>query len=84
MTALYGLGMMTLVVPLIEPRSRPSGAVGHRTGFPGFGLLLSDQSFNFWIAAAASLIPLTLGLDAMRQLVFASGPALGFLDVRVE
>ncbi len=48
------------------------------------GFYFPIKSFNFWIAAAASIIPLTLGLDAMRQLVFASGPALGFLDVRVE
>ena len=30
------------------------------------------------------MIPLTLGLDAMRQLVFATGPTLGFLDVKIE
>jgi ABC-2 type transport system permease protein len=36
------------------------------------------------VAAAASLIPLTLGLDAMRQLVFASGPTLGFISVSLE
>ena len=30
------------------------------------------------------MIPLTLGLDAMRQLVFPSGAALGFLNVTVE
>ena len=42
------------------------------------------KSLNFWVAAAASLIPLTLGLDAMRQLVFPTGPTLGFLTVQVE
>jgi ABC-2 type transport system permease protein len=36
------------------------------------------------VAAAASIIPLTLGLDAMRQLVFPSGAALGFLTVQTE
>jgi ABC-2 type transport system permease protein len=36
------------------------------------------------VAAAASFIPLTLGLDAMRQLIFPSGAALGFLNVNVE
>ena len=30
------------------------------------------------------MIPLTLGLDAMRQLVFSAGPSLGFLDVEIE
>ncbi|HEY5270621.1 MAG TPA: ABC transporter permease, partial [Anaerolineales bacterium] len=33
---------------------------------------------------AASVIPLTLGLDAMRQLAFPSGLKLGFLTTRVE
>jgi ABC-2 type transport system permease protein len=33
---------------------------------------------------ASSLLPLTLGLDAMRQLVFASGPTLGWLPVEIE
>ncbi len=32
----------------------------------------------------ASIIPLTLGLDAMRQLLFPSGATLGFLSVSVE
>ena len=42
------------------------------------------KSLNVWIAAGASLIPLTLGLDAIRQLTFAAGPTFGLLDVRVE
>jgi ABC-2 type transport system permease protein len=48
------------------------------------GFYFPIKSFNFWIAAAASFIPLTLGLDAMRQLVFPSGALLGFLSVKVE
>ena len=30
------------------------------------------------------MLPLTLGMDAMRQLVFASGPSLGFISVGLE
>jgi len=48
------------------------------------GFYVPIKSFNFWVAAAASIIPLTLGLDAMRQLVFLSGPSLGFLSVPLE
>ena len=48
------------------------------------GMYFPIRSFNFWIAAGASIIPLTLGLDAMRQLVFQSGASLGFLSVEVE
>jgi ABC-2 type transport system permease protein len=39
---------------------------------------------GFWVAAAASFIPLTLGMDAMRQLMFSGDPTLGFLSVPVE
>jgi len=48
------------------------------------GFYFPIKSFNFWVAAAASFIPLTLGLDAMRQLIFPSGSSLGFLNVTVE
>ena len=36
------------------------------------------------VAYAASLIPLTLGLDAMRQLLFISDPKFVFLTVWQE
>ena len=48
------------------------------------GMYFPVKNFGFWIATAASVIPLTLGMDAMRQLVFRSGPGLGFLSVRAE
>ena len=35
-------------------------------------------------ALGASLIPLTLGLDAIRQIVLASGRASGFMRVPTE
>ena len=48
------------------------------------GFYFPVKSFGFVTAMIASLLPLTLGLDAMRQLIFASGPTLGFLSVPVE
>jgi ABC-2 type transport system permease protein len=48
------------------------------------GFYFPVKSLNFWIAAGASFIPLTLGLDAMRQLSFPDGPSLGFLNVDFE
>jgi len=48
------------------------------------GFYFPIKNFNFWIALGASLIPLTMGLDAMRQLTFKSGASLGFLSVQVE
>jgi ABC-2 type transport system permease protein len=85
LTALYGLGMMSASLFLLL--SREADHLAQLATEPVFlvsGFYFPIKSFNFWIAAGASLIPLTLGLDAMRQLVFASGPSLGFLSVRVE
>jgi ABC-2 type transport system permease protein len=48
------------------------------------GFYFPVKSFGFPVAAAASLLPLTLGMDAMRQLVLRSGPTLGFLSVPLE
>ncbi len=85
MTALYGMGMMSASMFLLL--SREAWHIANLAQEPVYlasGFYFPIKSFNFWIAAAASLIPLTLGLDAMRQLVFPSGAALGFLNVKVE
>jgi len=36
------------------------------------------------VAAGASIIPLTLGMDAMRQLIFPTGFQFGFMTVQLE
>jgi len=85
MISLYGLGMMTASLFLLL--SREAWHLVNLAQEPVYfisGFYFPIRSFNFWIALSASIIPLTLGLDAMRQLVFASGPSLGFLSVPVE
>jgi ABC-2 type transport system permease protein len=85
MTALYGMGMMSASLFLLL--SREAWHISNLMQEPIYlvsGFYFPIKSFNFWVAAAASFIPLTLGLDAMRQLVFPSGALLGFLSVRVE
>jgi ABC-2 type transport system permease protein len=85
MTALYGLGMCTASLFLLL--SREADHLVQLAQEPVYlvsGFYFPIRSFDFWIAAAASIIPLTLGLDAMRQLVFPSGALLGFLNVNVE
>ena len=85
MTALYGMGMMAASFYLLL--SREAWHISSLATEPVYlvsGFYFPIKSFNFWVAAAASIIPLTLGLDAMRQLVFPSGPSLGFLSVPVE
>lgn len=85
MTALYGMGMMSASLFLLL--SREAWHLSNLAQEPIYlvsGFYFPIKSFNFWVAAAASFIPLTLGLDAMRQLVFPSGALLGFLSVGVE
>lgn len=85
MTALYGMGMMSASLFLLL--SREAWHIANLAQEPIYlvsGFYFPIKSFNFWVAAAASFIPLTLGLDAMRQLIFPSGAALGFLNVTTE
>ncbi len=85
MTALYGMGMMAASLFLLLGREADHlTQLATEPVFLVSGFYFPIRSLNFWVAAAASLIPLTLGLDAMRQLVFATGASLGFLDVRLE
>ena len=85
MTALYGMGMMSASLFLLL--SREAWHLANLAQEPVYlfsGFYFPIKSFNFWLAAAASFIPLTLGLDAMRQLIFPSGALLGFLSVKFE
>jgi len=85
MIALYGLGMATSSIFLLL--SREAWHIANLAQEPIYlvsGFYFPIKSFPFWVAAAGSLIPLTLGLDAIRQLVFASGPSLGFISVPLE
>lgn len=85
MVALYGLGMMTSSLYLLL--SREAWHISELAQEPIYlfsGFYFPIKNFNFWISAVASIVPLTLGLDAMRQLVFKSGPSLGFISVRIE
>jgi ABC-2 type transport system permease protein len=85
LVALYGMGMMFASAFLLL--GREGWHLINLAQEPVFllsGTFFPIRSFNFWVAAGASLIPLTLALDAIRQLSFSSGAAMGFLDVRTE
>ena len=85
LVALYGMGMMFASLFLLL--GREGWHLVNLAQEPVFllsGTFFPIRSFNFWVAAGASIIPLTLALDAIRQLSFSSGAALGFLDVRTE
>ncbi len=85
LVALYGMGMMFASMFLLL--GREAWHLVNLAQEPVFllsGTFFPIRSFNFWVAAGASVIPLTLALDAIRQLSFSSGAAQGFLDVRTE
>jgi ABC-2 type transport system permease protein len=85
LVALYGLGMMNASLFLLWGREAwHLASLAQEPIYLLSGFYFPIKSLGFWVAAVASLIPLTLGLDAMRQLLFPSGATLGFLDVRIE
>lgn len=85
MIALYGMGMMMASAFLLFGREAWHIAnLAQEPIFLASGFFFPIKSLPFWVAAGASILPLTLGMDAMRQLVFRSGFQLGFLDVQTE
>ena len=85
LAALYGMGMMCASLFLLY--GREAWHLVHLAQEPVYlasGLYFPINTFPRLIAITASLIPLTLGLDAVRQLVLPTGAASGFLPVRVE
>ena len=85
LVALYGMGMMFASMFLLLGREGwHFVSLAQEPVFLLSGTFFPIRSFNFWLAAGASIIPLTLALDAIRQLSFTSGAELGFLDVRTE
>lgn len=85
MAALYGMGMMFASIYLAS--GREAWHLSNLLQEPVYlvsGFYFPVKAMGFWVAAAASIIPLTLGLDAMRQLLFIGDPTLGFLSVEWE
>lgn len=85
MVALYGLGMMSASIFLLL--SREAWHISNLATEPVYlisGMYFPLKNLGFWGSAVGSIIPLSLGLDAMRQLIFKSGPTLGFLSVQLE
>ncbi|HNB35777.1 MAG TPA: ABC transporter permease [Anaerolineales bacterium] len=85
MVALYGMGMMMASAFLMFGREAWHMAnLAQEPIFLASGFYFPIKSLPFWVAAGASIIPLTLGMDAMRQLIFPTGVQFGFLTVGLE
>lgn len=85
MVALYGMGMLFASVFLAS--GREAFHLSNLLQEPVYlvsGFYFPIKELSFWVATAASVVPLSLGIDAMRQLIFKDGPTLGFLAVSTE
>lgn len=85
MAALYGMGMMFASIFLASGREAWHLAnLLQEPIYLASGFYFPVKAMGFWVATFASIIPLTLGLDAMRQMLFTTDATLGFLSVPVE
>jgi ABC-2 type transport system permease protein len=85
LVALYGMGMMFASLFLLL--GREAWHLANLAQEPVYllsGTYFPVAGFNAWVAAGASIIPLTLALDAIRQLAFPAGAGRGLLDPHVE
>jgi len=85
MTALYGMGMLFASLFLLYGRNlwQINIAMQEPIYFIS-GFYFPEKTFGAAISLAASIIPMTLGMDAIRQLMFSSGSTIGYLSVRTE
>lgn len=84
LVALYGLGMTAASLFLVYGRN--AWNLSNLFQEPVFllsGINFPVKALGFWTAAAACVIPLTLGMDALRQLVF-DDPGIGFISLGWE
>jgi ABC-2 type transport system permease protein len=84
MIALYGLGMLFASLFLIYGREawHTSNLLEEPVYFLS-GFYYPVKFLGFWVSLAASIIPITLGLDAMNQILVPSAQ-WGFMPIHVE
>ncbi|MFQ6012311.1 MAG: ABC transporter permease [Thermoplasmata archaeon] len=92
LVALYGMGMLFASIYLLYGREAWNiSNLLQEPVFLGAGFYFPVRAFlgilgpaGFWVAVGVSLIPMTLGLDAMRQLLFPELLEWGLLDPFLE
>lgn len=86
MVSLYGMGMMFASLYLLL--GREAYHLSNLLTEPIYlvsGLYFPVKALGFWVAAGASIVPMTLGLDALRQLFYPmAGSNDAFLSVNTE
>jgi ABC-2 type transport system permease protein len=82
--ALYGMGMMFSSLFLMWGRSAMQmTSLLQEPIYLVSGFYFPVRALGFWVALGASILPITLGLDGMRQLLFGAS-SNGFLPVDIE
>ena len=85
LAALYGMGMMCASLFLLYGREGWHLVnLAQEPVYLASGLYFPINHFPRLVAFGASIVPLTLALDAMRQLTLAAGARSGLLPVGVE
>jgi ABC-2 type transport system permease protein len=86
MVALYGMGMMFASLYLLFGREAYHvSSLMTEPIYLASGFYFPVKALGYWTAAGASIIPITLGLDGLRQLFYPSTSAqYGFLSVELE
>lgn len=86
MIALYGMGMMFASLYLLFGREAYHlSSLMTEPIYLASGFYFPVKALGYWAAAGASIIPITLGLDGLRQLFYPSTSAeYGFLPVELE
>lgn len=86
MVSLYGMGMMFASLYLLL--GREAYHLSNLMTEPVYlasGMYFPVKALGFWAAAGASIVPITLGLDALRQLFYPSTSSeFGFLPIELE
>jgi len=85
LTALYGLGMVFSSLFMLYGREAWHGVnLFQEPIYFLSGFYFPIKNLGFTVGLLASFVPLTLGLDGMRQLAFKGGAQTGFLNVNLE
>ncbi len=85
LVALYGMGMMFASLYMLF--GREAHHLSNLLTDPVYlasGFFFPVRYLGVWAAAGASFIPITLGLDALRQLFFTGAAEDAFLSVEAE
>ncbi|MBE3597413.1 MAG: ABC transporter permease [Limnochordaceae bacterium] len=85
MVGLYGLGMSLSSAFLLH--GREAWHLSNLMQEPVYllsGFFFPVRALGFWVSVAASIVPLTLGMDAMRQGLYGPEAAMALLPLRVE